>query len=163
MRLCVKINNIHWCEYTLEAHSSGLCLCRKGSLCYGRLVTWPSGRYDWSASMETNDERKCPNTVLYSGFSEPILQLWFQSLAGKILKKEIEKITCRDTFCGREMITSVRILNLWQNSKSYPDAGNGEHFLHFRNNTQRTHPSVCCKKMSKSHVYPKKPQSVSER
>lgn len=73
-------------------------------------------------------------------------------------KERIGKITCRDTLCGREMIISVYILNLSQNAKSYPDAGKGEHFLHFRNNTQRIHPSVCCKKMSKSHVYQENPK-----
>lgn len=58
-----------------------------------------------------NDEEKCPNTVLYSGF---LLNLYFTCdfKAWHRKFKKIEKIICRDTLCGREMITSVYILNL---------------------------------------------------
>jgi hypothetical protein len=39
----------------------------------------------------------------------------------------------------------------------FPRCWEGEHFLHFKKSTQRTHPSVCCEKMYKSFVYQKNP------
>lgn len=152
MRLCAKINKIYLVAYTFRSLFISVLLIYKSLLCYRRLVTWPSGEYNWRTPIKVNDEKNVQIPFYIVFFSEPILHLWFQSWHRK-KKKEIGKITCRDTLCGREMIISVYILNPWQNSKSYPDAGKGEHFLHVRNNTQRTHPSVCCKKMSKSHVY----------
>lgn len=121
------------------------------------LAIWQCG---WRTSIKMNDEKKCPNTVLCCVFSRTHAPF----VISKLGIKKYKKITCRVTLCGREMITSVYILNLRQNSKSYPDAGKGEHFLHFRNNTRKTHPSVCCKKMSKSHshVYQKNPKCQRE-
>lgn len=100
-----------------------------------------------------NDEKKCPNTVLYSVFLNPYSICDF-----KAWHKKYKNITCRVTLCGREMITSVHFKSVTE--LQILDAGKGNIFFILEIILEKTHPSVCCKKMSKSHshVYQKNPK-----